>query len=54
MALANPAMARGQAGDQAGEHMLEVEFSIDELAEILGEKLSYQIFNQRSQKHRNQ
>jgi len=28
-----------QAGDSAGEHMLEVELSVDELAEILGEEL---------------
>jgi len=30
---------QGKAGDQAGEHLLEVEISIEELAEILGEKL---------------
>ncbi len=29
----------GQAGDQAGEHMLEVEFTIEELADMLGEEL---------------
>jgi len=29
----------GKAGDQPGEHALEVEFSIDDLAEILGEEL---------------
>jgi uncharacterized protein len=28
-----------QAGDQPGEHMLEVEFTVDELAQILGEEL---------------
>ncbi|MES3037192.1 MAG: DUF444 family protein [Bdellovibrionota bacterium] len=31
--------AAGQAGDTPGEHLLEVELSIDEMAEILGEKL---------------
>jgi len=30
---------RGGAGDQPGEHILEVEFTIEELAEILGEEL---------------
>ncbi len=28
-----------QAGDQPGEHLLEVSFSVDELAELLGEEL---------------
>ena len=28
-----------KAGDQAGDHMLEIEISVDELAEILGEEL---------------
>jgi uncharacterized protein len=30
----------GQAGDRPGDHMLEVDVSLDELAEILGEELS--------------
>ena len=30
---------RGQAGDEPGEHVLEVEVTLDELAEILGEEL---------------
>ncbi len=30
----------GEAGDRPGEHMLEVEVSLEELAEILGEELS--------------
>ncbi len=30
---------QGQAGADSGEHMLEVELTLDELAEILGEKL---------------
>jgi len=29
----------GKAGDQAGEHALEVELSLDELAQIMGEEL---------------
>jgi uncharacterized sporulation protein YeaH/YhbH (DUF444 family) len=29
----------GQAGDNPGEHQLEIELSVDELADILGEKL---------------
>lgn len=31
---------KGEAGSDPGEHMLEVDISIDELAEILGEKLA--------------
>ncbi len=31
--------SEGQAGNTPGEHMLEVELSLDELADILGEKL---------------
>ena len=31
--------SQGQAGNSAGEHLVEVDLSIDELAEILGEKL---------------
>lgn len=34
-----PQDGQGQAGDQEGQHLLEVELSIDELADILGEKL---------------
>lgn len=34
-----PGEGQGQAGDQAGEHMLEAEMTIEELADILGEKL---------------
>src|SRR5258708_6814523 len=30
---------QGKAGDQAGEHALEVELSLDELAQIMGEEL---------------
>jgi uncharacterized sporulation protein YeaH/YhbH (DUF444 family) len=33
-------MVRDKLGDQPGEHMMEVEMSMDELAEILGEKLA--------------
>ncbi|MBX3182278.1 MAG: DUF444 family protein [Polyangiaceae bacterium] len=31
---------RGQAGQQAGEHLLEVDVTLDELADLLGEELS--------------
>jgi len=31
---------QGEAGDRPGEHLLEVEVSLDELAEILGEQLA--------------
>ncbi|MBT8496400.1 MAG: DUF444 family protein [Deltaproteobacteria bacterium] len=31
---------QGEAGDRPGEHLLEVEVSLDELAEILGEELA--------------
>ncbi|HUH01195.1 MAG TPA: DUF444 family protein [Kofleriaceae bacterium] len=31
---------QGEAGDRPGEHMLEVDVTLDELAEILGEELS--------------
>jgi len=37
--VGEPGDGQGQAGDQPGEHLMEAEFSIDELAEILGEKL---------------
>ncbi len=35
-----PAQGSGQAGDQPGEHLLEVELTLDELAEMLGEELA--------------
>ncbi len=34
-----PGPGKGQAGDQAADHIIEVEISLEELAEILGEKL---------------
>ncbi len=34
-----PQPGQGEAGDQPGEHELEVEFTLSELAEILGEEL---------------
>lgn len=37
--VGEPGDAQGQAGDQPGQHLLEAELSIEELAEILGEKL---------------
>lgn len=38
--VGDPGDGQGQAGSDPGEHLLEVEFTIDELAEILGEKLA--------------
>ena len=38
-ARARSSRAPGEAGDRPGEHLLEVEVSLDELAEILGEEL---------------
>jgi len=35
----DPQDGQGQAGSEAGQHMVEVELSIEELADILGEKL---------------
>lgn len=37
--VGEPGDGKGQAGDNPGEHMLEAELSVDELAAILGEKL---------------
>jgi hypothetical protein len=37
--VGEPGDGQGQAGNEPGEHMIEAELSIDELAEILGEKL---------------
>mgnify|MGYP000847421389 CR=1 FL=1 len=37
--VGEPQDGQGQAGNQAGEHMLEVELSVEEIADILGEKL---------------
>ena len=34
-----PQPGQGEAGDRPGDHLLEVEVSLDELAEILGEEL---------------
>jgi uncharacterized sporulation protein YeaH/YhbH (DUF444 family) len=39
-----------QAGDEAGEHMLEVEFTVDELAEIMGEELQLPRIEPKGQK----
>jgi sporulation protein YhbH len=41
---------QGQAGDQGGEHELEVDLSLQELAEILGEELSLPKIEPRGQK----
>lgn len=37
--VGEPGDGKGQAGSDSGEHMLEVELSLEELADILGEKL---------------
>ncbi|MGB0678136.1 MAG: DUF444 family protein [Polyangiales bacterium] len=37
----------GKAGEQAGEHVLEVDVSLDELADILGEELELPAIDQR-------
>ena len=37
--VGEPGDGQGQAGNEPGEHMIETELTIDELAEILGEKL---------------
>lgn len=37
--VGDPGDGSGKAGDQPGEHMLEAELTIDELAQILGETL---------------
>ena len=34
-----PGKGKGQGGDQAGQHLMEVDLSLDELAEILAEEL---------------
>ncbi|MFZ5479733.1 MAG: DUF444 family protein [Myxococcota bacterium] len=41
----------GQAGDTPGEHLLEAEISIEELAEILGEELSLPRIEPKGKKH---
>jgi sporulation protein YhbH len=41
----------GEAGDQPGDHMLEVEISIEELAEILGEELELPKIEPRGKKN---
>lgn len=38
--VGDPGEGSGQAGQAPGEHLLEVELTIDEMAEILGEKLA--------------
>jgi uncharacterized protein len=41
----------GEAGDRPGEHLLEVEVSLDELAEILGEELALPRIEPRGKKN---
>lgn len=38
--VGEPGEGSGQAGNTSGEHLMEVELTMDELAEILGEKLA--------------
>ncbi|MCE3009564.1 MAG: DUF444 family protein [Proteobacteria bacterium] len=42
---------QGQAGNTPGEHMLEVEFTVGELAQILGEKLALPNIKPKGQKN---
>src|SRR3984885_9642534 len=39
IAQGDPQDGEGEAGNQAGQHMLEVDLTLQELAEILGEQL---------------
>jgi uncharacterized sporulation protein YeaH/YhbH (DUF444 family) len=41
----------GQAGDSAGEHLLEAEITLEELAEILGEELALPRIEPKGRKH---
>lgn len=41
----------GEAGDNAGEHLLETEITLEELAEILGEELSLPRIEPKGKKH---
>lgn len=41
----------GKAGDQAGEHMLEVDMSIEELADLLGEQLKLPMIEPKGKKN---
>lgn len=38
--VGDPQAGQGQAGDQPGDHLFEVEITVEELADILGEKLA--------------
>src|SRR5229473_2026958 len=46
-----PGDGKGQAGDQPGGHILEVELSMEELAAILGEELSLPRIEPRGKKN---
>ncbi len=46
-----PGDGQGQAGDQPGQHVLEVELTLDELAEILGEELELPRIQPKGQKN---
>jgi len=47
----DPQSGAGQAGDQEGQHALEVELSVDELAEILGEELQLPRIEPKGKEH---
>lgn len=49
--VGEPGDGKGQAGENPGEHMLEAELTIDELADILGEKLELPRIQPKGQKN---
>ncbi|MBX3016943.1 MAG: DUF444 family protein [Bdellovibrionaceae bacterium] len=49
--VGDPGDGQGQAGSDPGEHMLETELTIDELAQILGEKLELPNIQPKGQKN---
>ena len=49
--VGDPGDGSGQAGNQPGEHMLEAELTVEELADILGEKLELPHIQPKGTKH---
>ncbi|MFN7262178.1 MAG: DUF444 family protein [Pseudobdellovibrionaceae bacterium] len=49
--VGEPQPGQGQAGNTPGEHLLEVEFTVGELAQILGEKLALPNIKPKGQKN---
>ncbi len=47
----DPQSGQGQAGDQPGEHMLEVDVTLEELAQIMGEELELPNIEPKGQKN---